>query len=437
VIFHFLHLIFFLHQLHHQLRHQLHQQTPASGQPALADGDAADDLATELDLILSVSDDGADEARHDLDDCAAQPALACEARPLLAAALPSASLTRHFVQNEGQNATQHAVSGQANRTENKTQNRAASVMAAASAGRLNGAGDLSAERSTIATDAASAAAGLPHAARAQQPSADKSPLRALSSVSSALQTALSHTSSHAVSHVPVQAEGAQASTPAPLSGVASLPAATAALTSATADLVATTVSTTAQLGTPLTEQTAQSGWGQALMHQVVQQLASGKEVQQAQLQLNPPDLGVLHVSLRVEDSVAQAWFASPHAQVRDAVQHALPALAQHLQQAGLALGDTGVGSEQRPFSQALAQDFGQEFSADHASSHASSHASGNGFAHGQDAQNRQGEAGRSGEQNIGLPAHPARAVLMPLPERTARVSVSSPGLQAVRINTWA
>jgi len=99
------------------------------------------------------------------------------------------------------------------------------------------------------------------------------------------------------------------------------------------------------IATPLN----QAGWGQAVMHQVAQTLAHGKQVQHAQLQLNPPDLGALHVTLRIEDSVAQAWFASPHAAVREAVQSALPDLAQHLNEAGMALGDAQVGSEQRPF----------------------------------------------------------------------------------------
>jgi len=100
---------------------------------------------------------------------------------------------------------------------------------------------------------------------------------------------------------------------------------------------------------PLTPPFNQSDWGQAMMQQVVQTLANGKQIQHAELRLNPPDLGTLQVTLRIEGAHAQAWFASPHAAVREAVHSALPELAQQLQQAGLALNDAQVGSEQRQF----------------------------------------------------------------------------------------
>jgi len=93
----------------------------------------------------------------------------------------------------------------------------------------------------------------------------------------------------------------------------------------------------------------QADWGRAMMQQVVQTLANGKHIQHAQLRLNPPDLGALQVTLRIEGTHAQAWFASPHSHVREAVHNALPELAQQLQQSGLALGDAQVGSEQRRF----------------------------------------------------------------------------------------
>ena len=94
------------------------------------------------------------------------------------------------------------------------------------------------------------------------------------------------------------------------------------------------------------------GWGQAMAQQVGHALQSSAQgVQQAELRLDPPDLGPLRVTLQIQDNVAHAWFVSPHASVRQAVESALPHLAQQLADAGLSLGDTHVGSEQAGYQQ--------------------------------------------------------------------------------------
>ena len=84
-------------------------------------------------------------------------------------------------------------------------------------------------------------------------------------------------------------------------------------------------------------------WNNQLSQQVV--WLSSAHAQTAQLSLNPPDLGPLHVVLNVANDSAQAMFVSQHAAVRDAVQAALPQLRESLANNGIALGNTTVSSD--------------------------------------------------------------------------------------------
>jgi flagellar hook-length control protein FliK len=103
-----------------------------------------------------------------------------------------------------------------------------------------------------------------------------------------------------------------------------------------------------QIATPVGE----AGWGQAMAQQVSHALQAGATgVHQAEMRLDPPDLGPLRVTLQIQDNVAHAWFVSPHASVRQAVESALPQLAEQLAQAGLSLGGTHVGSEHAGYQQ--------------------------------------------------------------------------------------
>lgn len=72
---------------------------------------------------------------------------------------------------------------------------------------------------------------------------------------------------------------------------------------------------------------------------------SGRQAQVAELSLNPPQLGALEVRLSVSGSEAGAQFYSPHPQVREAIESALPKLRELLAQAGIALGDAQVRDE--------------------------------------------------------------------------------------------
>jgi flagellar hook-length control protein FliK len=67
--------------------------------------------------------------------------------------------------------------------------------------------------------------------------------------------------------------------------------------------------------------------------------------QSAQLTLNPPQMGPIEISLTVEKGHAAASFFSANAEVRDAIETALPRLREMFASAGIELGQTNVGAE--------------------------------------------------------------------------------------------
>jgi flagellar hook-length control protein FliK len=86
-----------------------------------------------------------------------------------------------------------------------------------------------------------------------------------------------------------------------------------------------------------------SGWSEALGGKVVWMT---RELQPfAELRLNPPQLGPLEVRVSVSNGEASAQFFSPHPQVRDAIDAALPRLREMLAEAGLTLTQAEVSHE--------------------------------------------------------------------------------------------
>ena len=96
----------------------------------------------------------------------------------------------------------------------------------------------------------------------------------------------------------------------------------------------------------LTPEVGTNEWGKALGQHVVQMGTAGHQV--AELQLNPPGLGPLKVTLSMNDQQMQAIFVSAHSSVRTAVEAALPQLRALLADSGISLGNTSVGAESQP-----------------------------------------------------------------------------------------
>lgn len=87
-------------------------------------------------------------------------------------------------------------------------------------------------------------------------------------------------------------------------------------------------------------------WGQEFGKQVLHFAQGANDgVHQAELRLDPPELGPLRIHLSLNENVAQAYIVSPHATVRSAIEQALPQLQQAFAQAGLTLGQTDVSEQ--------------------------------------------------------------------------------------------
>jgi flagellar hook-length control protein FliK len=135
------------------------------------------------------------------------------------------------------------------------------------------------------------------------------------------------------------------SAPAPLGGLMSQPMERGF---ALADTGATAPTPTMQdLQTPV----GNSGWGEALGQRVLLMVSSQEQV--AELSLNPPDLGPLQVTLSISNDQATATFVSQHADVRQALEAALPRLKEMMAESGINLGgasvSSGDGSQQQGF----------------------------------------------------------------------------------------
>ncbi|MEQ6887217.1 flagellar hook-length control protein FliK [Halomonas sp. CS7] len=87
-------------------------------------------------------------------------------------------------------------------------------------------------------------------------------------------------------------------------------------------------------------------WSQQLGQQLVRLSQQGGD-QRVELKLHPAELGPLSVSLKMSDHGAQAQFVSAHAQVRQALEQAIPQLREALAEQGISLGETSVGEQRQ------------------------------------------------------------------------------------------
>ncbi len=91
--------------------------------------------------------------------------------------------------------------------------------------------------------------------------------------------------------------------------------------------------------TPVRDQNWAADVGQKVVWMAV------NDKQQAQLTLNPPHMGPIEISLSLDKANATASFTSANAEVRNAIESAMPKLREMFASAGINLGQTNVSAE--------------------------------------------------------------------------------------------
>ena len=91
--------------------------------------------------------------------------------------------------------------------------------------------------------------------------------------------------------------------------------------------------------TPFRDQGWDADFGQKIMW------LAKNDKHSAQLSLNPAQMGPIEISITVDKGNATASFASANAEVREAIETALPRLREMFANAGIQLGQTNVGAE--------------------------------------------------------------------------------------------
>ena len=103
--------------------------------------------------------------------------------------------------------------------------------------------------------------------------------------------------------------------------------------------LSTHTETTLSIPTPIRDQS----WAQYFSQKITWLATSDKQT--AQITLNPAHMGPIEISLNLDKSSATASFVSANAEVRDAIETAMPRLREMFANAGIELGQTNVSSE--------------------------------------------------------------------------------------------
>lgn len=109
--------------------------------------------------------------------------------------------------------------------------------------------------------------------------------------------------------------------------------------------MATTAASTPSPGPRLETPFGQTGWSQEVGEKLTWMVGSNR--QQADLVLNPPQLGRIEVRISVEGDTLNATFAAANVAVREALENSMSRLRDVLADAGISLGETHVGAESR------------------------------------------------------------------------------------------
>ncbi|MCF8174119.1 MAG: flagellar hook-length control protein FliK [Burkholderiaceae bacterium] len=110
-------------------------------------------------------------------------------------------------------------------------------------------------------------------------------------------------------------------------------------------LAAPATSATSTAGMKLETPLGHAGWRDEFGQKLTWMVSNSR--QQAEIVLNPPQLGRIEVTLTLDGDRASALFVSPHAAVREALESSMIRLREVLADAGVTLGQTHVGAEAR------------------------------------------------------------------------------------------
>ena len=91
--------------------------------------------------------------------------------------------------------------------------------------------------------------------------------------------------------------------------------------------------------TPISDKNWSTDFGQKIVW------LANNDKQAAQLTLNPPQMGPIDISLNIDKGNATASFVSTNADVREALETAMPRLREMFANAGISLGQTNVSAE--------------------------------------------------------------------------------------------
>jgi len=125
--------------------------------------------------------------------------------------------------------------------------------------------------------------------------------------------------------------------------LATAPQNTSPLLSAATPLPLSASSPAAPLQTAIATPLAHAQWADDF-GQKITWLATQNQ-QRAELHLNPPHLGPLDVTLKLNGDQATALFSSPHAAVREAIEQSLPKLREMFADNGIMLGGATVSDQ--------------------------------------------------------------------------------------------
>jgi flagellar hook-length control protein FliK len=153
-------------------------------------------------------------------------------------------------------------------------------------------------------------------------------------VEAAITAASAKTATPSTSHDPNEGEFR-----AIIERVANNPAAIGLQTNATSAPTAPTPGL--RMETPL----GQTGWRDEVGQKLTWMVSNNR--QQAELVLNPPQLGRIEVTLILEGDRASVSFATPHPAVRETLENSMMRLREVLADAGVTLGQTHVGADSR------------------------------------------------------------------------------------------